>query len=73
MKKKIPLILWQIPLVLLLVCSNNKMLQLLPVKYQQPVDRNIQIPALALCQYVYNICEDENGKDPSHHLSSFNQ
>lgn len=53
------------------------MLKLLLVKYRQPVDRNIWIPALALCKYMYNMCEeeseDENGNDHSHHLSSFNQ
>lgn len=59
------------------ICCNSKMLQLLPVKYQQPVGRKVQIPALALCKYAYYMREEEgegeNGRDRSHHLSSFNQ
>lgn len=43
---------WQIASVLL-VRSNNKILLLLPARQQQPVDRNIWIPALALCKYVW--------------------
>lgn len=34
-------------------------------------------PALAVCKHVYDLCEeeseDDNGRDRSHHLSSFNQ